>query len=118
MTYHSKKGNTMTKERLLQLTHQLQDEIVDTQGKYIDVEKDNEVLRQLRSARYEEAYSRYLQEGVEEDEADRMANEISDMYLDRIDYNGVTYYQERLKHLNEQLEIYSLAMKCITHPNF
>lgn len=101
----------MTKERFLTLLHRLQDEIAETQEKYIEVEKDNEVLREMAQYRYKDAYNMYIEDGIDEDEADRMANEISDMFLDRIDYNGVSYYQDRLKYLREQLEIYTLALK-------
>lgn len=109
----------MTKERLIELTNKIQDDIEDVTRK-IKLEMDEKIRwNEYASQKYKETIEECMKSEYSPQESEEIARGVYDSILDRYDIdNNLEIYSKRLAYLNEQLEIYTLAMKCIRHPNF
>ena len=102
----------MTKERLIELTNDLQEQLIEANNKLNKVYEEDLQWLEYAKKRYQEAVEECLEQGIDAEESDRIAVGLYDNIIDRHDlHDDIEYYQERIKYLNDQIEIYTLAMK-------
>ena len=101
----------MTKERLIELTNDLQEQLIDANNKLNLIYEEDLHFMEYAKKRYQESVEECLEQGIEHEESDRLAMGVYDNLIDRYNrFDDIEYYQERIKYLTEQLEIYTLAM--------